>query len=135
MPFTCHISLARKLAYMRGTGTLEVTEVTQAGEAVVRAMGMEPSLRQLVVLEVTKSTVHYAEWNRYLDMHAPHPTDRKMALVAVSSFAFGVARQFSQVFQRDGLNIQVFRELASALAWLDITEDDIQACVASPDFP
>jgi hypothetical protein len=118
MPAEYRIDRSRRVVYSRAWGVLTDQDLAANRAALFADPAFEPDLAQLydfaevTEIRVTSATlVGLARTSRFA------PTTRR-AVVVSSDEAFGMARMYSILGDREEL-IQVFRDRASAMRWLD----------------
>ena len=118
MPADNRIDRSKRIVYSRAWGVLTDEDLKSNRAALFADPGFEPNLSQLYdftnVTEVritSEALLSLAMTSRF------SPTSRR-AVVVSSDEAFGMARMYSILSGREEL-IQVFRDRASAMQWLD----------------
>src|SRR5690349_763411 len=110
MGFTFRIDAAQQLAVIRATETITIADFRELAAGLRNDPGFGPSMRQLVLLEITRSTVTFNDWQVMQRQLASGPRGRRIAIVAKTDFAFGVARQYAQTYGHADQEIGIFRE-------------------------
>ena len=121
MPADYRIDRSQRVVYSRAWGVLTYQELADNRAALFRDPAFEPDLAQLYDLTgVTDFEVSSMALLRHAMSSRFAPTARR-AVVASRDETFGMARMYSILIGREEL-IQVFRDRASAMRWLDPCE-------------
>ncbi|HEX7926250.1 MAG TPA: hypothetical protein VF678_01585 [bacterium] len=132
MPLSVRVDPVRSLAVLRGTGVLTAADLLRASNELTSHPAFGAGLRQLIVLEITSSTIVFGDVIAYRKHRAKAVHSQRIALVAASDLAYGVARQYATAYQQPDQEIRVLRDLAPACEWLDVTVPDVAAVEALP---
>ncbi|HEX7926251.1 MAG TPA: hypothetical protein VF678_01590 [bacterium] len=127
MGFTFRIDAAQQLAVIHGTETLTLADFRELAAGLRADPAFGPTMRQLVLLDIKRSTVTFNDWQVMQRQLASGPRGRRIAIVAKTDFAFGVARQYAQSYGHADQDISIFRERAEAVTWLGISETQVIA--------
>ena len=118
MPAEYRIERSRRMVLSRAWGCLTDAELTDNRAALFADAAFEPDMAQLydfsgvTELKVTSETLRlFARTSRF------SPRARR-AMVVSSDAVFGMARMYAIMSDKED-QIQVFRDVASAMHWLD----------------
>ena len=124
MPIRYEIDEARGLVVTTIEGPLSVDELRLHGKAIADDPRRDRPLDEIVDLTraeggtvPTRAIRDLAQFLRDQDRNTP---GTKLAFVAPSDAAFGLARMFEVYRDHPSFEIRVFRDLAGALGWLGI---------------
>jgi hypothetical protein len=119
MPTSYKIDKRRKVVMCAFSGVVSRDDVLATREQLLQDPDFDPNYSQL--LDLTGATQLDFKGNhvRFLADMSPHSLGSRRAIVAGSELEFGFARMFEIVRTlRGDQHIRVFRNRASALAWL-----------------
>ncbi len=118
MPAEYRIDRSRHVVYSRAWGVLTDQDLADNRAALFGDPAFEPDLSQLYdFTDVTEVKVTSGALLRLALSSRFAPTVRRAVVVSTDE-AFGMARMYSILSGREDL-IQVFRDRASAVRWLD----------------
>ena len=118
MPADNRIDRSKRLVYSRAWGVLTDQDLTSNRANLFADPAFEPNLDQLYdFTDVTEVKITSEARLRMALTSRFAPTSRR-AVVVSSDEAFGMARMYSILSGHEEL-IQVFRDRASAMRWLD----------------
>jgi hypothetical protein len=120
MPNSYTIDRVRRLVRSRAWGLLSNDDLREHYAKIAADPSFQPSFRQLADLrQVTALTVDARTIAENAGIPVFDPKVRR-AFIASSDVAFGLARMFATYAEeRAAQNIQVFREMDAAEAWLE----------------
>lgn len=119
MPASFTIDLARRIVFSRGWGILVDDDLRQTQKGVRETPGFEPDFRQIydfsdvIDVEVTQDSL----WG--LAGSSPFAAGARRAVVVDSNVAFGVARMYQLMSERESSTFRIFRDRQAALRWLE----------------
>jgi hypothetical protein len=121
MPATFRIDPATHVIYSRGWGVLTDEDIVSNRAALVRDPAFTASSSQLYDFsEVSDLQVTVAGVRLLAQKSVFLPTARR-ALVVASDVAYGMARMYAIISNRDEEHFRIFRTHAAAVAWLTQT--------------
>jgi len=118
MPASFTIDASRRLVTSRLWGDVTDAELRQQHAALRAAPEFDPSYAQLIDARGLDVGRISGETLSSLASTSNFAPDTRRAVVADEDSAFGVARMFSAWSAARGHEVRVFRDLASADAWL-----------------
>ena len=120
MPMTSEIDVDRGLVRTRLVGAVSVDEVEKHNHDLAKDPEFRPGFKQLVDLtRMTEILYDLAAVRKSAEDHVFSPGARR-ALVAPTDATFGMSRMFAIQSEKAGQRIEVFRDMASAEAWLGL---------------
>ena len=131
MPISISVKPTEGVRYTVMSGDITGAELLEAYRPAVDARAAHPSLNGLVDmrgvrrLDVTSAAIW--ELTQLLRRHEDTASERRrrVAIVAPSDFAFGMARMFEALAASGGATTtyHVFRDMAEARAWLGLAAE------------
>ena len=123
MPATFTIDFARRLVLSRAWGVLVDEDLRETQRGVRETPGFARDFRQLYDFsDVTELGVTGdGLWD--ISRQSPFARDARRAIVVASSEAFGMARMFQLVGEREVAQFRIFYDRESAMRWLDDESD------------
>jgi len=121
MPFTYHIDSNAGILFIVGEGAITQAERLDAMHAWLRDPAFRPGLHTLCDFSAATSTPNLPELREIIaiiNQNAPSIGRTRLALVTAKDVTFGVARQFQILAEATSLDIQIFADRETALAWL-----------------
>ncbi len=119
MPVTYRIDRERRRAVGSAIGTVSAQEFLDQQAAMALDPDFEPDFDQLYDLRKMKNFGGAANNVSALAVASPFATGSRRALVASSDVIFGLARMFQTLSDESGGEIQIFRDMDAAEAWLE----------------
>jgi hypothetical protein len=129
------IDLARQLICTRAWGVVTHEDLTVTRSRMIADPAFRSDLRQLYDMrDVTSIAATVAEVRQIASYSSPFGSGVRRAFVASKDSTYGLVRMFALNREANGgqEQIEVFRSLADAEAWLGLPEQASQACF-SPD--
>jgi hypothetical protein len=125
MPLAYVIHAELRLVVVRAWGVLSTDEVL----AVIGALYQDPQFRSdfRELVDARKVTVLHVSpaGIREIATSNPYSSAARRAIVVSSEVAFGMARMYEMMRDPSPDEVQVFREYASALEWLGVSEREL----------
>ena len=137
MPATFVIDHANRLVRSRAWGVLEEEDLAATQLGVRSDKQFDPMYRQIYDFsEVTEIRVS-GERLRLLAYNSPFSPKAARAIVVNSDVAYGMARMYSLMGDRDPEFFRIFRDRESALRWLGANDDhqSVRSGATSDDGP
>lgn len=123
VPATFVIEPERRLVRSRAWGVIVDADLQGTQRGVREDPRFDPHFRQIYdFTEVTQVRLTGA-CVRALAGSSPFARDARRAIVVASDVAFGMARMYMLVSDRDSSVFRIFRDLAAAERWLDAEAD------------
>lgn len=120
MPASFVIDHARRLVLSRGWGVLTDADIAANQLGVREASGFQADYSQLYdFTDVTKLELN-SDFLRHLSRNSPFAVTARRAVVVASDEAFGLARMFQLVSDRDSSVFRIFRDRDAAVEWLGV---------------
>ncbi len=119
MPLDYHIDKARKLVVTTAHGLLTNYELLYHQNKVLNDPDFDRSFSQLHDVRGADLAQIHADCVQALALHAVPKRGTRSAIVVESQRAGGLARLFEGLREGTGEQIQIFRDLDSARAWLE----------------
>ena len=120
MPFSYQLDPARHLVLSRAWGVLIDKELEEHYARLAADPGFDPTMRQLCnMMDVTRIDTSPEALRRLAQRSIFSPGTRR-ALVAVQDAHYGLSRMFKVFCEIEGSLVEVFRDTASAEAWLEL---------------
>lgn len=124
MPATYRLDLALRVVWSRGWGALRDDELAAHSRALRADPRFEPSFRQIQDLTDVATFDVTSAGLRLVAQLNPFGEGARRAVVVPSDVGFGLARMHEQIRMGDAADqLRVFRELRSAMEWLDLPLD------------
>lgn len=124
MPASFVIDHANRLVRSKAWGVLEEEDLAATQRGVRNDKQFDPMYRQIYDFsEVTEIRLS-AERLRLLAYNSPFSPKAPRAVVVNSDVAYGMARMYSLMGDRDPEHFRIFRDRESALRWLGVTDDE-----------
>lgn len=133
MPFAYQIDIARRLVISRARGTLTDQDLLSHAAALARDLRFRPDMRQLADFrEVTKIEIATGTVRQMAGLN-PFRVGSRRAFVVGTEGAYGLARMYQILRDRDPDELEVFRALEPALEWLGLSQDaaDVKAALTA----
>jgi hypothetical protein len=133
LPCTWHIDVARRLATLEARGRVDVADMADAAMAMLGDPAFVPGTAQLVDLSGVEASD--GSWRALASLAErgkdTEPAARleggRLAIVAPSDLAFGLARMYTVAAEPLPLEARAFRDRHDALAWLGVDEGPTSA--------
>jgi hypothetical protein len=125
VPTAYVIDPAQRLVVCTVSGVLTGPELTEHYRAMSADPQFDPCFRQLADLSQVERIVMDSDTVRAearIPVFAPHV---RRAFVAPADAQYGVARMFGLYAEDAGQDVHVFRDLPSAMTWLDASDSFI----------
>ena len=138
MPVSFAIDRDRTLVLSRAWGVLTDRQLIGAARALAADPGFQPHFRQLADLHAVTSVQVSGAGIRSMARVVPFGRGSRRAIVVSSDAAYGLARMFETLRSDLADEVEVFRSLEAALAWLKLTDakDDLLVALAqAPPIP
>jgi hypothetical protein len=119
VPLTYRIDRERRRAVGSASGTVSAQEFLAQQAAMALDPDFEPDFDQLYDLRKMKNFGGSANNVSALAVASPFATGSRRALVVSSDVIFGLARMFQTLSDESGDEIQIFRDMDAAEAWLE----------------
>ena len=124
MPVSYRIDTARRLVLTNGGGTLTDEEIRTHVHELTIDPEFDPSFHQLADFREVTSVELTSPGVRAVAGKNPWQVGARRALVCDQDVLFGIARMF-ELFSAGGEDeIQVFREMSDAQAWLGLDKTE-----------
>ncbi len=123
MGFSFRIDASQRLAVIHATGSISMEDFQALAAGLRTDPAFGPTMRQLVLMDISHSTIGYREWQAARVQMASGPRGRRIAIVAKTDYAFAVARQYEHSYGAADQDVMVFRDEAEAAAWLGVKMD------------
>jgi len=123
MPASFVIDHANRLVRSKGWGVLEEADLASTQRGVREDAQFDPMYRQIYDFsDVTEIRVSATDL-RFLAYNSPFSPKATRAVVVSSDVAYGMARMYGLMGDRDPERFQIFRDRAAALRWLGVSDD------------
>lgn len=132
MPLAYWIIPARRLVVVRGRGIITDREPVALRQALVKESRFDPTFREFLDLRSATDLALTRDGMIAAGTLNPYSPGVRRALVASMDVVYGMARMYQMSRPRAPDDFRVFRELESALRWLEVTETELPAGV--PDW-
>ena len=120
MPFSYQLDPSRHMVLSRAWGVLIDEDIEAHYARLAADPGFDPSFRQLCnLMDVTRIDTS-AEALRRLAQRSIFSAGTRRALVAAQDAHYGLSRMFKVFCEIEGSLVEVFRDTASAEAWLEL---------------
>lgn len=120
MPFSYQLEPSRRLVLSRVWGVLTETDIEEYYARLAADPGFDPAMRQLChIMDATRIDAS-AEALRRLAQRSIFSPGTRRAIVAVQDAHYGLSRMFKVFSEVGGSHVEVFRDSASAEAWLEL---------------
>ena len=120
MPVTYEIDTGHRLVLTYVTGTVTVGEMFTYQDTLRGDPAFAPDYANLMDFSGATPFGATGDEIRELSMRSPYGPGARRAMVVDTNLHFGFARMVQVFAESRGVTIEVFRERAEALAWLDI---------------
>ena len=124
MPASFTIDPERRLVLSRGWGVLVDDDLRGTQRGLRAAPEFAPDFRQLWDFTAVTQVRVTGEGLRGLALQSPFRRDARRAIVVASDVAFGMVRMYELVSDRDSRYFRIFRDVATAMQWLEREGDD-----------
>ncbi len=111
--------------WVRPEGLLTLADILENRQEMSRLLSQTPNLHELIdltgvtELQITSEDVYVIAWTeKRLNLNK---AKRLRAVVAPTDFFFGMCRMYEMITEASETEIQVFRDLASAAKWLNLS--------------
>jgi len=119
MPTTYQLDPVRHLVVSRAWGILTDDDIESHYKRLVADSGFDPTFRQLCdMMEVTRIDAT-SDVLRRLAQQSVFAAGTQRAFVAAQDAHYGLTRMFQVFCELEGTRVEVFRDTASAEAWLE----------------
>jgi hypothetical protein len=119
--FTYHIDSDAGMLFVVGEGVITQTERLAALRAWLSDPAFRPGLHTLCDFSAATSTPALSELTEIVDLikrNAASIGRTRLAVVTARPVTFGVVRQFEALLHSDPLQVEIFTDRETALAWL-----------------
>jgi hypothetical protein len=127
MPLTYHIDSDARMLFVVGEGVITQDERIEAMRAWLRDPAYRPGLNTLCDFSATTSTPKLMELKEIVAVirrNADLIGRKKLAMVVAGPATYAVARQFRVFVDPCPLDVNVFRDRRTAMAWLQCERDE-----------
>jgi len=119
VPVSYRLEPARNLVVSRAWGVLTDDEIVAHYKRLVEDPGFKSTFHQLCdMMEVTRIEAT-TEMLRQLARQSIFSPGTQRAIVAVQDSHYGLTRMFQVFCELEGTRVEIFRDTASAEAWLE----------------
>lgn len=122
MAATFRIDSGQGVIFSRLEGEITLATLRDYTQSLHADPDYRAGLVQLVEVHSIRMRVNFNEMYAYVRGASGLVPIQRTAIVADDAQAFGMARMFEQLSQESATEVEVFRDLASARAWLGLTE-------------
>ena len=119
MPATCDIDHDRRLVRSRAWGTLVDTDLQATQRTLREDARFESTYSQIYDFSEVEHVRVTGKGLESLARSSPFARDARRAVVVGSDHGYGMARMFAMLSDRDPVNFRIFRDVASATAWIE----------------
>ena len=116
-----------RMVVVHGRGVVTQQEAVDLRRALQQDDRFAPDFRELVDLRDVTDIVMTRDSFHGLAAVNPYGAGARRAIVAPADLVYGVARMWQLTRPASEDELEVFRELSPALAWLGVTESDLPA--------
>ena len=124
MPISYRIDLQQRIVYTTANGVLTDGELLAHKHRLVRDPDFEAGMVELSdVRGVDRLAVTPEGVRRFVEqdrVDAGRLGNYKLAIVASHDVAFGMARMYATLTEKEASTVAVFRDMEEAKAWLDL---------------
>jgi hypothetical protein len=126
MPADFRIDVKHGLVCSIGTGVLSLSDALDHMDRLTRHPDFRPEFNQIIDFRpVTKTSLTFDDVTQLAERTVFSPQSQR-AFVVSAEWQFGYSRMFETMRRAMGEpGIRVFRDMAEAVAWLGLTEDQI----------
>jgi len=135
MPGSYLLHSTRNLVISRGWDILTLADLLTHARALRGDPGFVPSFRQIVDLRDVTDLEIDASGIRQIADESPFGAGASRAIVVKSDVNYGLARMFQMLRAHAPDEIQIFRDMSPALAWLGLTQDQSAIEAALAEMP
>lgn len=135
MPSAYVVDESRSLILSRAWGVLTDQELRTHLTAFSNDPRFRPNFHQLADFREVTDLAVTSSGVRYLARESPFTGGSRRALVVSSDAAFGLGRMFQILDDESAPEVEVFRDLDDALAWLGLTEAKAALLMAMASAP
>lgn len=135
MPHAYVLDEAHSLVLSRAWGALTDQELLSHLTTFANDPRFRPTFHQLADLREVTNLAVTSSGIRYQVRESPFAAGSQRALVVSSDVAFGMARMFQILHDESAGDVEVFRNLDDALAWLGLTEAKAALVMALASAP
>lgn len=123
MPASFVIDHVNRLVRSRAWGVLEEEDLAATQRGVRNDKQFDPMYRQVYDFSDVTEIRLSGERLRLLAYNSPFSPKATRAIVVNSDVAYGMARMYSLMGDRDPEHFRIFRDRESALRWLGVKDD------------
>lgn len=125
MPASFVIDHQQRVVWSRGWGELVASDLEATQHGLREDKNFDPMYRQIYDFsEVTDVFMSRAQLQS-LAYNSPFSPAARRAIVVKSDMAFGMARMYSLMSDRDPEHFRIFRDRESALKWLGVSDNSL----------
>ena len=123
MPATFVIDHQQRLVRSKAWGVLVDADLAASQKGLREDKQFDPSFRQIWDMSEVTDLQLTGRQVQMLAFTSPFAPDAQRAVVVNSDVAYGMARMYALMGDRDPERFQIFRDLPSALRWLGVSDD------------
>ena len=119
MPLTYRVDRERRRAIAAASGVVSAQEFLDQQTAVASDPDFQSDFDAMYDLRQMESFEGASQDVKALALSSPFAEGSRRAVVAASNVIFGLARMYQALSEESAAEIQVFRKMESAEAWLE----------------
>jgi hypothetical protein len=119
MPATCEIDHAARIVRSRAWGTLVDSDLQATQRALREDPRFEPTYSQIYDFSEVEHVRITGKGLESLARSSPFARNARRAVIVGSDHGYGMARMFAMLSDRDPSTFRIFRDTASASAWIE----------------
>lgn len=135
MPGAYTIDVERSIVLSRGWETLTFREILAHGNAVAADPRFRPHFRQFIDYRRVTDLAVTADEMRALAKASPFGKGARRAWVVNTIAEFGMARMYQTLRNESGDELEIFRDVPSALLWLGLADAGAELMAALDAAP
>lgn len=125
MPHSYRLHPTLPLLLVRIEGAFTIDDIRSYAAAIRKLPRFSPEMCDLTELVGASTTITPLDWMQYKEWRDTLPPLRCSAVVASSTFEYGLGRQFELAVERSEGTTGVFRTREDAIRWLGFTPEQV----------